>query len=394
MRQILFNLIGNGIKFTDDGGVAVELEGRPNPEGGSFLDIDVRDTGIGFDEAEAERLFREFEQIDHGPARKFGGTGLGLAIAQRLAGLMGGAITARPTGDGGATFRVSLPIPEGLSSSNDPRLAGLEGRKIVLVSNSRIECPLLARRLARHGSDVTVRAPGNSDLDEALCSADLLVVDNSALSDGGGWLATARLSGCRAPAVIMIAPPERERLEHLREAGYAAYLIRPVRIETLIQIFSGLLNGEGIDHAWDVSSEPVTNGFLASRSRNPGRPLRLLVAEDNDINRLLSEAMLRKLGHVPVMVADGERAVEEALSGSFDAVLMDLHMPGLDGFEAIRKIREDEEASGRAPVPILIVTADVMQDARDKATEAGAAGYLTKPLSVESISDALAEIGR
>ncbi|MDN3721262.1 response regulator [Roseibium salinum] len=104
--------------------------------------------------------------------------------------------------------------------------------------------------------------------------------------------------------------------------------------------------------------------------------------------------MLRKLGHVPVMVADGERAVEEALSGSFDAVLMDLHMPGLDGFEAIRKIREDEEASGRAPVPILIVTADVMQDARDKATEAGAAGYLTKPLSVESISDALAEIGR
>ena len=394
VRQILFNLIGNGVKFTDEGGVAVELAGRPNPEGGSFLDIEVRDTGIGFDTAEAERLFKEFEQVDHGPARKFGGTGLGLAIAQRLAGLMGGTIGAEPAGTGGALFRVSLPIPETLAASGDPRLASLKGRRIVFVSNSRIECPLLARRLERHGSDVSVLAPGGADLDETLSAADLLVVDNAALSDSGGWLATARLTGCRAPAVIMISPPERERLDHLRQAGYAAYLIRPVRIETLIQIFSGLLDGDGIDHAWDVSAEPVSNGFLAIRNRASARPLRLLVAEDNDINRLLSEAMLRKLGHVPVMVVDGERAVEEAASGSYDAILMDLHMPGLDGFQAIRKIREEEQASGRAPVPILIVTADVMKDARDKATEVGAAGYLTKPLSVEAISDALAEIGR
>ncbi|PVB62110.1 PAS domain-containing hybrid sensor histidine kinase/response regulator [Labrenzia sp. 011] len=395
VRQILFNLIGNGVKFTDEGGVAVELTGRPRAEGGSFLDIAVRDTGIGFDKGEAERLFREFEQVDHGPARKFGGTGLGLAIAQRLAGLMGGSITAEPAEEsGGALFRVSLPIPESLAANADPRLAGLEGGRIVFVTNSRIECPLLATRLERHAATVSILAPGMDDLDETLTAADLLVVDNAALSDSGGWLATARLTGCTAPAVIMISPPERERLDNLRQAGYAAYLIRPVRIETLIQIFSGLLNGDGIDHAWDVSAEPVSNGFLTSRNRASSRPLRLLVAEDNDINRLLSEAMLRKLGHVPVMVADGERAVEEAVSGAFDAVLMDLHMPGLDGFQAIRKIREEEQASGRAPVPIVIVTADVMKDARDEAAEVGAAGYLTKPLSVEAISDALAEISR
>ncbi|MEC9402012.1 MAG: response regulator, partial [Pseudomonadota bacterium] len=227
-----------------------------------------------------------------------------------------------------------------------------------------------------------------------LAEADLLVVDNGALSDSGGWLASARLTGCKAPAVVMIAPPERERLEHLREAGYAAYLIRPVRIETLVQIFSGLLDDDGMEHAWDASAEPVSNGFLPNRYKVPARPLRLLVAEDNDINRLLSEAMLRKLGHVPVMVIDGEKAVEEAASGAYDAILMDLHMPGLDGFQAIRQIRSDEQAAGRANVPVLIVTADVMKDARDKATEVGAAGYLTKPLSVEAISDALAEISR
>jgi len=394
VRQILFNLIGNGVKFTDSGGVAIELAGRPNPSGGSYLDIDVRDTGIGFDAEEAERLFQEFEQVDHGPARKFGGTGLGLAIAQRLAGLMGGEISASPSGEGGALFRVSLPIPENLTAERDARLENVAGRNIVFVSNSQIECPLLAERLKRHGAHVSVLTPGNPDLDTGLATADLLVVDNAALSDSGGWLASARLTGCRAPAIVMIAPPERERLEHLREAGYAAYLIRPVRIETLVQIFAGLLDEAGMEHAWDVSAEPLSNGFMSNRHKVPARPLRLLVAEDNDINRLLSEAMLRKLGHVPVMVVDGEKAVEEAASGSYDAILMDLHMPGLDGFEAIQQIRADERSSGRPSVPVLIVTADVMKDARDKATEVGAAGYLTKPLSVEAISDALAEVGR
>ncbi|MEO9773674.1 ATP-binding protein [Roseibium sp.] len=394
VRQILFNLIGNGVKFTDEGGVAIELSGRPNQEGGSFLDIDVRDTGIGFDAEEAGRLFQEFEQVDHGPARKFGGTGLGLAIAQRLAGLMGGEISARPAGGGGAHFRVSLPVPESLLADRDQRLEQVVGRRIVFVSNSRIECPLLAGRLQQHQAEVKVLAPGNPELDTCLASADLLIVDNGALSDSGGWLASARLTGCRAPAIVMIAPPERERLENLRAAGYAAYLIRPVRIETLVQIFSGLLGDEGMDHAWDVSAEPVSNSFLSSRYKMPARPLRLLVAEDNDINRLLSEAMLRKLGHVPVMVVDGERAVEAAAEGSYDAILMDLHMPGLDGFQAIRQIRADEQAEGRPAVPVLIVTADVMKDARDKAAEVGAAGYLTKPLSVEAISDALSEVGR
>ena len=394
VRQILFNLIGNGIKFTDEGGVAVELTGRENSSGGSCLDIDVHDTGIGFDEAEAERLFKEFEQVDHGPARKFGGTGLGLAIAQRLAGLMGGSITAKPSPGGGGHFRVSLPIPEDLSANADPRLASLEGQNIVFVSDSRIECQLLTRRLEHHDAIVSVTVPGSPDLESALATANLIVVDNAALSDSGGWLASARLAGCEAPAVVLISPSERDRLAHLRSAGYAAYLIRPVRIETLIQILSGLLGGANDELAWDAGATSAYGSGISRRAQVPARPMRLLVAEDNDINRLLSEAMLRKLGHIPVMVVDGEKAVEEASSESFDAILMDLHMPGLDGFDAIKKIREDEQANGRPPVPVLVVTADVMQDARDKASEMGAAGYLTKPLSVEAISEALSAIGQ
>jgi len=394
VRQILFNLIGNGVKFTDEGGVAVELAGRPNPSGGSLLEINVRDTGIGFNELEADRLFKEFEQVDHGPARKFGGTGLGLAIAQRLAGLMGGKITAQPSAEGGGHFKVCLPIPENMAASTDPRLSSLAERNIVFISNSRIECQLLAGRLAQHDAMTSVEAPGSSGLEDALSGADLVVVDNAALSDSGGWLASARLAGCSAPAVVLVSPSERDKLAHLHAAGYAAYLIRPVRVETLLQIFSGLLEGAVSELAWDAGAKPENSSAALRRANAPARPLRLLVAEDNDINRLLSEAMLRKLGHVPVMVVDGEKAVEEAANDTFDAILMDLHMPGLDGFEAIRKVREDERASGRPPVPVMIVTADVMQDARDKAAEMGAAGYLTKPLSVESISGALAAIGR
>lgn len=386
VRQILFNLTGNGVKFTDEGGVAIEIDGQRNPEGGSFLDITVRDTGIGFKPEEADRLFREFEQIDHGPARKFGGTGLGLAIAQRLAFLMGGEIQAGTAPGGGALFRVSLPVPEDLVQRSPAKSFG---RHVVIVSSGRIEAPLLKRRLEAEGADVRLCTPGEEGLTENLARADLIVVDNSAMADSGAWLATARLAGCHAPAVVLVAPPERDRLERLREAGFAAYLIRPVRMESLTQVLTRLLEDHPSDLCWTAGAGKPSDTGPESARVAPARPLRLLVAEDNDINRLLSEALLRKLGHEPMMVVDGEKAVEAATAEPFDAILMDLHMPGLDGIGAIQQIRAMEQREGRRPVPILMVTADVMQNARERASAVGAAGYLTKPLAADAIRDAL-----
>jgi PAS domain S-box-containing protein len=393
VRQILFNLAGNGIKFTDEGGVAIRIDGRPNPDGGSFLEFSVMDTGIGFDKAEADRLFREFEQVDHGPARKFGGTGLGLAIAQRLTRLMGGSIEAISEKSKGAVFKVVVPVPEELVFRDTAVASSVAGKSIVIVSASGLEGALLRERLEFEGAEVALRRPGSADLTEHMAAADLVMIDNGSVADSGGWLVSARLAGCQAPAVVMIAPPERDRLERLREAGFAAYLIRPVRTETLSQVISGLLEESGPDqHLWEAGAEAHSGDLEALRGRTPVRPLRLLVAEDNDINRLLSEALLRKLGHEPTVVTDGEKAVEAAASTEFDAVLMDLHMPGLDGIGAIRKIREQEQQGGRPPVPILMVTADVMRDAREKAAKEGAAGYLTKPLSADALCDALVRL--
>ncbi|MTI44350.1 PAS domain-containing sensor histidine kinase [Roseibium hamelinense] len=388
VRQILFNLTGNGVKFTDDGGVAIEIDGQANVSGGTDLVFKVRDTGIGFDPDEASRLFMEFEQIDHGPARKFGGTGLGLAIAQRLVRLMGGTIVAEPTTNQGAQFRVTIPIPEKLTEV--PHTPAFSGKRIVFVSDSRIECPLLADRLRLDGAGVDIRMPGADDLSDLLSLADIILVDNSAVSDSGGWLASARLSGIDAPAIVLIAPSERDRLDRLREAGYSAYLIRPVRMETLNRVISGLLEAKDGEAVWDVAGEhntPVSG--VTTRRLAPARPLKLLVAEDNDINRLLSEALLRKLGHEPTVVVDGEKAVAAAAEHEFDAILMDLHMPGLDGLDAITQIRAREAKQGRDPIPVLMVTADVMQDARERAKAAGASGYLTKPLTADAIQEAL-----
>ena len=393
VRQILFNLTGNGIKFTDDGGVAIKIDGRSGMQNGSLLDIAVQDTGIGFSEQEANRLFEEFEQIDHGPARKFGGTGLGLAIAQRLAGLMGGSIKATPGDQKGAIFQLSLPIPEPCQASETQAQSLLSGKIIAMVTKGQIEAPLLAERLRSEGAQVLLFQPGAADLTDMLPQSDLLIMDNAAVPDSGGWLASARLAGLTAPAVITVAPSERERLDRLRKAGFSAYMIRPVRMETLLHVTTGLLDDSTSGApSWDIVTPKPATGLKDAPAF--GRPLRLLVAEDNDINRLLSDALLRKLGHEPVLVADGEAAVEAAAIGAFDAILMDLHMPGLDGISAIHQIRAQETAEGRSPVPVLIVTADVMQEARDKADDAGAAGYLTKPLSKTAIVDALSKLNR
>jgi len=392
VRQILFNLAGNGIKFTDEGGVAIEVDGRAKEGGGCWLDIVVRDTGIGFSAEETGRLFKEFEQVDHGPARKFGGTGLGLAIAQRLVGLMSGSIEAAAKEGEGACFMVSLPVPEPLQGCVSRRRV-YSGKTVVILSNGLIEGALLGKRLTAQGARVHFRAPGDPQLSEDLQSADLIILDNSALADAGGWLVAARLAGCTAKAIVLVAPSERDRLDRLRDAGYAAYLIRPVRMETLGQVIDGLFDPSGVAEPWQAG-EVVQAANPTGAASARVRPMRLLVAEDNDINRLLSEALLRKLGHEPVLVVDGEKAVNAAAREDFDAILMDLHMPGLDGIGAIRQIRERERAGGQPSVPILIVTADVMEDSRARAEEVGANGYLTKPLSIQAIAQALDTIDR
>ncbi|WP_430513842.1 response regulator [Pannonibacter phragmitetus] len=391
MRQILFNLAGNGIKFTEEGGVLISLAIAPQGSG-SLLTLEVRDTGIGFSASDAERLFGEFEQVDHGPARRFGGTGLGLAIVRRLAGLMDGTVEALAEEGKGALFRICLPLPEAPDAA--PRagegLASLENRRVVIVSQGVIEGEALALQFTGHGARVQIVQPGDDTLADALPHADLVLLEHGAVADGAGWLATARAAGCAAPAIVLVTPQERDRLDRLREAGFSAYLVRPVRGRTLRRIIASLMGEGGETLAWEAAVDLPPERIPGAPHRlAPARPLRLLLAEDNDINRLLGEALLRKLGHEVTVVPDGLEAWRAASEQTFDAILMDLHMPGLDGLDAMAQIREIETARGRPHVPVMIVTADVMPAARDRARASGVAGFLTKPLSREAVEEAL-----
>ncbi|MBC2861840.1 ATP-binding protein [Stappia sp. 28M-7] len=391
LRQILFNLAGNGLKFTETGGVEICIEpiaetGEDTPEGPSRrFAITVRDTGIGFAPEEAERLFEEFEQVDHGPARRFDGAGLGLAISRRLARLMGGDVIACSAPGEGATFRVELPLRAAPAlPAPAPAARPLAGSRIALVSASCIEMPLIARSLAAQGAATTLLAPGKEDDDDALLSADLVLLDPLAVTDAGAWLASARAAGLAAPAGVLLAPSERDRLPRLREAGFGGYLIRPVRATSLTELCATLLGRDTGLSPWD---RPEPRSLTGADGEGAGcdsacaqRPLRILVADDNDINRMLSEALLRKLGHEPVVAADGAAALAAAADGSCDMLLMDLHMPVVDGIAAIRRFREMETAGGWPRAPVYVVTADVTADAEKAALAAGADAVLSKPL--------------
>lgn len=391
LRQILFNLAGNGLKFTETGGVEICIE--PIAETGEAtadgpwrrFAITVRDTGIGFAPEEAERLFEEFEQVDHGPARRFDGAGLGLAISRRLARLMGGDVIARSAPGEGAAFRVELPLEAAAPETRtEPAAPALAGSRIALVSASRIEMPLIARSLAAQGAVTSLLAPGKEEDDDALLSSDLVLLDPLAVTDAGAWLASARAAGLAAPAGVLLAPSERDRLPRLREAGFGGYLIRPVRAASLTELCATLLGRDTGLSPWDRPEPRSLTGEDGEAGHGDGacapRPLRILVADDNDINRMLSEALLRKLGHEPVVAVDGAAALAAAADGSCDMLLMDLHMPVVDGIAAIRRFREMEAAGGWPRAPVYVVTADVTADAEKAALAAGADAVLSKPL--------------
>lgn len=388
LRQILFNLAGNGLKFTETGGVTIDVDHIHDPDQTppARLLVTVRDTGIGFTAEDADRLFQEFEQIDHGPARRFDGAGLGLAISQRLVQMMGGTITARASSGAGAEFLVNLPLVGADGSRTQPELAG---QRICLVTQSQVEGPLIARQLGEAGGRVTLLAPGTEAIDEALADADLILLDQLSVSEAGGWLAGARAIGIEAPAIVLVTPAERDRLPRLRAAGFGAYLIRPVRSSSLLQVTTSMLESGAPLASWDLQQDERSHLATMQQRQASRRPLRLLVAEDNDINRMLTEALLRKLGHESVVVGDGAEALKAMREGNFDAVLMDLHMPGIDGITAIRRLREREREQTLPRVAVFAVTADVTAEARDAALEAGADAVLAKPLDPDLLRERL-----
>ncbi|WP_422002396.1 ATP-binding protein [Reyranella sp.] len=328
LQQILFNLLGNAIKFTEAGSVRLSLE----TAGPGRLCIRVADTGIGLTEEQRLRLFQPFVQADSSTTRRFGGTGLGLSIVRRLAEAMDGAVEVESAPGSGSTFRVTVRLEAAPPAPRRDRI--LEGLSLEVRLPDAEEAAAVARYLADAGADARA-APS-----EVL---------------GGEGLPGIRLAGAESP-LPLARPWRREAL--VRAVARAAG--RPVAA---------------------VRSAPVPPGSLGAR---------VLLVDDNAVNRKVLARQLELAGAAADTAAGGEEALALWRTGAYDLVLADLQMPGMDGFELARRIRAAEAATGRARVPILAVTASAHEDEEQRSRAAGMDGFVTKPIGIDQLRAVLA----
>jgi PAS domain S-box-containing protein len=386
LRQVIFNLVGNAIKFTETGGVSIIVEPGAQPDD---IVIAVRDTGIGIAPEDQTRVFLEFEQADVGPTRKFDGIGVGLTISKRIVERMGGSIAIESVPGQGSTFRVTVPLPRA-GDADEPPMAvpDLTGNEVLIVAPAVVEASLLARRLQRWGARTTI-VP-----DEAVAAALLpeqpwsaVLVDHALGSQAD--VALARIAAKIPRRIVLVTPAMRNELAALKEAGFTGYLIKPVRAVSLAARFAA---DDAFDHA--AAAEPIESPSVVPTMGG----LSVLVAEDNEINALLVRTLLVKLGHRPTMAGSGGAAIEcwraaRDAGVPFDRVLMDLHMPGMDGLEAARRIRMLEAEDDGPRTRIVALTASASAEDREDSIAAGMDGFLVKPLDRDRLAAALATPG-
>jgi two-component system sensor histidine kinase/response regulator len=399
LRQILLNLIGNAVKFTSKGEVSVRVTRVQESGPRCRLRFEISDSGPGITPEVQAKLFRPFVQADAGTTRKFGGTGLGLAISRQLVTLMGGEIGVRSVPGEGSCFWFTAsfepvnaaretPVPESLLST----------LKVMLVFPNRVAREMLEHQLQRWGVEVT----GFGDVNlawEAMERAtvprpfDLAIVDHQ-VGEETGLQFCQRLAGSERGKKMrrfVLSPMGQPRpAAELVEAGVDAWLMKPVRHSMLYnQLVELVAGGREKEKLWPKERE---SAYVKSE-----RALRILLAEDNAVNQAVARVQLGKLGHHPVIVENGFEAVREVQEKTFDLVLMDCQMPELDGFEATQKIRE-WEAQRRLggvlvePLPIIAMTANAMEGARQTCLDAGMSDYLSKPVQMRELQAVLARV--
>jgi CheY-like chemotaxis protein len=363
LRQVLVNLVGNGIKFTDSGWVFVEVAAE---EGG--LGVVVRDTGIGIPEEGREKLFEAFEQIDGSHRRRHGGSGLGLAICRRLVEAMGGHLGVESRPGEGSTFHFHLPF-EGHGQAGETRPpTELSGLRVGLVLRGPRTAGVVAERLSAWGLlPEEVEDPPSGEPEDP---PDMLLVDASRAARFTTW----------APGVPRVVV---DRLRHPKEGATSAGGARvtlPVRPRELRAVLLATL-----------ADRVVGTPLPVPRSEASG-DLRLLLVEDDRVNQIVTMQLLRNLGHAVDLAENGREALDRLEQGTtYDAVLMDLQMPVMDGLEATRQIRRQWGSAGPW---IIAVTANAVRGDRESCLRVGMDDYLSKPLSPEALAAALERIPR
>ncbi len=388
VRQVLVNFLSNAVKFTERGDVYVHVTSSALADGRVEAAVSVRDTGIGIPADRIDRLFRSFSQVDASTTRQFGGTGLGLAISKRLVELMGGAVSVESAPGVGSTFRFTINVAAG-ESSRRTFLSGiapeLNNRRVLLVDDNATNRRILEQHLRGWGMHVVVATSGEealqmigreSGFDCGVFDMQMPVMDGESLAEA--WRARP---GAIVPPLVLVTSMGRRGSGG--ERHFVAVLSKPVKpsilYDTLVSTFTGATKGT---HRRSRAVSRAIDGATATR-----QPLRILLVEDNPVNQLVATRMCEKLGYRIDVVGNGLEALAAVNQIPYDTILMDVHMPEMDGLEATRRIRQIIPEARRPW--IIAMTASAMESDRQACFAAGMDSYTPKPVTMESLEGAL-----
>jgi signal transduction histidine kinase/DNA-binding response OmpR family regulator len=405
IRQIITNLLGNAVKFTETGHILIEVEVKPYSEIRAELKISVKDTGIGIDKDKIQHIFEKFTQADNSTTRVYGGTGLGLSISKRIVDIMGGTMSVTSAVGVGSTFDFTVAVPiDAHAKRIQPDISSLQGIRALIVDDIAINRNILSQRLSAWSMD-SFAVKNGVDALNAIKKAqelnnpfNLILIDYLMPGMNGQELATlltVNPDTSGIPVVMLSSCDQSISTQELKSIGINSYLVKPVRESQLHRALVGVLS-EKKQALTDVpepapADQNVTISKNQPKHKSPIAKIKILVAEDFPLNQDVVRLMLQDTHYKPVFANNGHEAVNifKAEPNVFSAVLMDVSMPIMDGYEASERIHAHISENQLKPVPIIALTGHALKHDRENCLEAGMDDYLTKPVKYESLLNAL-----
>ncbi|MCP4432650.1 MAG: response regulator [Gammaproteobacteria bacterium] len=395
IRQVLVNLLGNAVKFTNEGFVRLGVSWETDDSGNEQLHMEVQDTGIGIKPETVDHLFDEFSQADSTTTRQYGGTGLGLTITRKLAALMGGDVAVDSVYGAGSTFRIDLQLPRAEAPAS-LEVSSLEGVRMLFVDDNKENRRIFKRMLEHMGADVTILSDASETIEQLHAARQandpykIAIVDNNLPGIGGIELGInirrdTRLGDLKL--LIFSSVGQKGDAAIFARAGFNAYLNKLSCYETLRAMLSAML-----DHTSDqsiITQHSIEEARQSNEDEIQTFKASVLLVEDIAPNQLVAKKFLSKLGVEVDVASDGQEAVDAFHSNIYDLIFMDCRMPVMDGYEATRKIRKLEKEGDKMPIPIIALTANASSDDRVLCKQVGMNDVVTKPYRRDDITNCL-----
>jgi CheY-like chemotaxis protein/HPt (histidine-containing phosphotransfer) domain-containing protein len=394
LRQVLINLLGNAVKFTEAGEVLLTVENHASGRPGE-IEFAISDTGVGIAPDKLETIFEKFAQADSSITRRYGGTGLGLEISRRLVECMGGALTVSSRKGEGTTFRFNVRFEQGTQSEKKAplKVTDFQGRRILVIDDNATNRFILGETLNAWGIEsAEFGAPTEALANLAAANAakrpySLVLVDSD-MPGMDGFETTVRIKELapELPVIMFTSDVRPGDIRRRREAGLSGYAVKPVKRAELLRLLCVAMQSKEGAEMQPPASENRTEAA-------PVKPLRILIAEDSADNRLLVQVYLKGTPHQLTFANDGKVAVDRFATETFDLILMDMQMPVMDGLTATMAIRAIEQKRGGPAIPIIALTANARPEDVALSGNAGCNQHLSKPISRHKLLSTIEEYG-